>query len=92
MAHKPILFYSLDVAADPGEELLSRTIKQLAHWLELALERVPGTLPLSEGKFLYPDLWIHAATSLVLLVCWLFMHGVIFALVTCAVFSWMWPH
>ena len=88
MGHKPILFYSLDVAADPAEELLSRTIKQLAHWLGLALERVPGTLPLSEGKFLYPDLWIHAATSLVLLVCFLSTHGMIFTLVRRRVARW----
>jgi len=88
MTHKSILFDSLGVDTDPGEELLPRIVEQLAHWLGLALERVPGTLPLSEWKFFYPELWIHAATSSVLLVCFLFTHGVIFTLVRRKVARW----
>ncbi|HEX9787807.1 MAG TPA: mechanosensitive ion channel family protein [Candidatus Binatia bacterium] len=69
------------MAADNGEGLLPLVVRQLAHLIGLGLEQLPGTLPLSEWKYFYPDLWLHAATSLVLLVCWLFAHGLIFTFI-----------
>lgn len=92
MTHKPVLLYSLDAAAGNDETLLDWTVRQLAHLLGSALERVPGTLPLSEWKFFYPELWLHAATSLVFLVSLLFAHGVIFAVVRRKVARWHEKH
>jgi small-conductance mechanosensitive channel len=80
MTHEAILS-ELSLAADSGDELLHWIIGQLAQLIGLALERLPGAVPLSEYRFLYPEIWLHAATSIVLLVCFLFIHGLIFTFV-----------
>jgi small-conductance mechanosensitive channel len=72
---------SRNVAAENGEALLQFVVRQLAYWVGLALEKLPATLPLTEWKFVYPDLWLHAVTSVVLLVGFLFVHGLIFTFV-----------
>jgi small-conductance mechanosensitive channel len=69
----------LNVAADNGETLLQLLVRQLAQLIGVALEQLPGRMPLSEYKFLYPEIWLHGATSLVLLLCFLFFHGLIFS-------------
>jgi small-conductance mechanosensitive channel len=80
MTHELILMSAVSLAADT-EELLQSIVKQLAHGIGAALEKLPGTLPLSDWKIFYPELWLHAATSIVLLICFLFVHAVVFALV-----------
>jgi small-conductance mechanosensitive channel len=81
MAQSFISVGALSLAAENDDQLLQFIVRQLAHWLDLALGKLPGTLPASEYKFLYPEIWLHAVTSIVLLVCFLFLHGLIFSLV-----------
>lgn len=62
-----------------NETLLQLIIRQLARLIGGALDRLPGNVPLSEYKFLYPEIWLHGATSLVLLLGFLSVHGLIFS-------------
>ena len=61
-----------------NETLLQLIIRQLARLIAGALDRLPGNVPLSEYKILYPEIWLHGATSLVLLLGFLSVHGLIF--------------
>jgi small-conductance mechanosensitive channel len=76
MTHEAIL-NELSLAAGNGDDLLQWIVRQLAQLIGLALEQLPGAVPWSEYKFLYPEIWLHAATSIVLLVCFVFIHGLI---------------
>jgi small-conductance mechanosensitive channel len=72
---------SAHFGADTGDDLLQLIIKQLAHLIGLALEQLPGTLPLSEWRFFYPELWLHSAAAIFLLSTSSLLYWIIFTLV-----------
>jgi Flp pilus assembly protein TadB len=67
------------VEHDNDETLLEILMRQLGLLVERALDRIPGQLPLRDYKFLYLEIWLHAVTSLLLLLSFLSAHGLIFS-------------
>lgn len=76
-----ITLLSTGLAVENGDELLQSLVRQLARGVGLALEKLPGALPLGEYRYLYPEFWLHSATAIVLLLSFLFIHGMIFAFI-----------
>ncbi|MGH7855407.1 MAG: mechanosensitive ion channel family protein [Candidatus Binatia bacterium] len=81
MTREFIVLSAWSFAAENGEELLPLLVKQLAHLIGLLLEEIPGAVPFSDWKIFHPEIWLHTATAVVLFVCFLFIHGLVFTLV-----------
>jgi small-conductance mechanosensitive channel len=58
--------------------LLQLIIRQIARLIDSALDQLPGSVPLGEYRFLYPELWLNGVTSLVLFLCFVSVHALTF--------------